>query len=110
MRKLFKNGRWFAAWLGLVPRQYSTGGKPSLGRITKLRWRFTCDDDVAFVVGGDQDNDAERAGHGAARHRVQALRVQRVRILLDQSLASRSAARLAPVGAPTPSELLVGFV
>ena len=23
----FKNGRQFAAWLGLVPRQYSTGGK-----------------------------------------------------------------------------------
>jgi transposase len=33
--KLFKNGRQFAAWLGLVPRQYSTGGKQVLGRITK---------------------------------------------------------------------------
>jgi len=33
--KLFKNGRQFAAWLGLVPRQFSTGGKPILGRITK---------------------------------------------------------------------------
>jgi transposase len=31
----FKNGRQFAAWLGLVPRQYSTGGTPKLGRITK---------------------------------------------------------------------------
>ncbi|MCU0731023.1 MAG: IS110 family transposase [Hyphomonas sp.] len=31
----FKNGRQFAAWLGLVPRQFSTGGKPRLGRITK---------------------------------------------------------------------------
>jgi transposase len=31
----FKNGRHFAAWLGLVPKQYSTGGKPRLGRITK---------------------------------------------------------------------------
>lgn len=30
----FKNGRQFAAWLGLVPRQYSTGGKQRLGRIT----------------------------------------------------------------------------
>jgi transposase len=26
----FKNGRQFAAWLGLVPRQHSTGGKPRL--------------------------------------------------------------------------------
>jgi transposase len=31
----FANGRQFAAWLGLVPRQYSTGGKAKLGRITK---------------------------------------------------------------------------
>ena len=33
--RLFKNGRQFAAWLGLVPRQHSTGGKSRLGRITK---------------------------------------------------------------------------
>jgi transposase len=31
----FKNGRQFAAWLGLVPCQYSTGGKTRLGHITK---------------------------------------------------------------------------
>jgi len=31
----FSNGRQFAAWLGLVPRQHSTGGKTRLGRITK---------------------------------------------------------------------------
>jgi error-prone DNA polymerase len=31
----FKSARHFAAWLGLVPRQYSTGGKTRLGRITK---------------------------------------------------------------------------
>jgi transposase len=31
----FDRGRDFAAWLGLIPRQYSTGGKTSLGRITK---------------------------------------------------------------------------
>ena len=31
----FRNGRQFSAWLGLVPRQYSTGGKTRLGHITK---------------------------------------------------------------------------
>jgi transposase len=31
----FKRGRDFAAWLGLVPRQYSTGGRSVLGRISK---------------------------------------------------------------------------
>jgi transposase len=33
--KRFKNGRQFAAWLGLVPSDNSTGGKQRLGRITK---------------------------------------------------------------------------
>ena len=32
---VFKNGRQFASWLGLTPREYSTGGKPRLGRISK---------------------------------------------------------------------------
>jgi transposase len=32
---LFRSARHFAAWLGLVPPQYSTGGKNRLGRITK---------------------------------------------------------------------------
>lgn len=31
----FRNGRQFAAWLGLTPRQHTTGGKIKLGRITK---------------------------------------------------------------------------
>jgi transposase len=33
---VFRGGREFAAWLGLVPRQKSTGGKPRLGRISRL--------------------------------------------------------------------------
>lgn len=31
----FDRGRDFAAWIGLVPRQHSTGGKPVLGRMSK---------------------------------------------------------------------------
>jgi error-prone DNA polymerase len=31
----FKSARHFAAWLGLVPRQHSSGGKTHLGKITK---------------------------------------------------------------------------
>ncbi|RWN57666.1 MAG: IS110 family transposase [Mesorhizobium sp.] len=31
----FKRGRDFAAWLGLVPRQYTSGGKERLGRVSK---------------------------------------------------------------------------
>lgn len=33
--KQFKNGAQFAAWLGLTPRQNSSGGKTKLGGITK---------------------------------------------------------------------------
>jgi transposase len=32
---VFRSGREFAAWLGLTPRQNSTGGKQTLGAITK---------------------------------------------------------------------------
>lgn len=31
----FERGRDFAAWLGLVPRQFSSGGKQRLGRVSK---------------------------------------------------------------------------
>lgn len=30
--KVFKSGRQFGAWLGLTPRQHSSGGKTRLGR------------------------------------------------------------------------------
>jgi len=33
--KVFKSGREMSAWLGLVPRQHSTGGKPKLLGISK---------------------------------------------------------------------------
>ncbi len=32
----FKRGRDFSAWLGLVPKQHSTGGKTKLGRVSKM--------------------------------------------------------------------------
>ncbi len=33
--QIFKCGRSFASWLGLVPRQHSSGGKARLGRMSK---------------------------------------------------------------------------
>ena len=35
----FRRGRDFSAWLGLVPRQHSTGGKARLGRKSKMGQR-----------------------------------------------------------------------
>jgi len=37
---VFKSGRDFAAWLGLTPRQNSSGGKQTLGGITKQGNRY----------------------------------------------------------------------
>jgi transposase len=36
----FSSGRQFAAWLGLTPRQNSSGGKEQLGRISKMGDRY----------------------------------------------------------------------
>lgn len=37
--EVFKSGRDFAAWVGLVPRQHSTGGKSVLGKTSKMGQR-----------------------------------------------------------------------
>jgi transposase len=36
----FKSGRELAAWIGLVPRQHSSGGKQKLGRVSKQGDRY----------------------------------------------------------------------
>jgi len=36
----FKSGRQFAAWLGLTPREHSSGGRQRLGRISKQGDRY----------------------------------------------------------------------
>lgn len=38
--KAFKNGREVSAWAGMVPSQHSTGGKTSLGKISKRGDRY----------------------------------------------------------------------
>lgn len=37
--KVFRRGRDFSAWLGLVPKQHSSGGKERLGRTSKIGQR-----------------------------------------------------------------------
>ena len=38
--KAFRSGRHFSAWIGLVPKQYSSGGKDRLGSISKQGDRY----------------------------------------------------------------------
>lgn len=37
---VFRSGRQFAAWLGLVPKQHSSGGKDRMGGISKMGDRY----------------------------------------------------------------------
>lgn len=38
--RAFRSGRQFAAWLGLVPKQHSSGGKERMGAISKMGDRY----------------------------------------------------------------------
>jgi transposase len=38
--KAFRSGRDFSAWIGLVPKQHSSGGKDKLGSISKQGDRY----------------------------------------------------------------------
>ncbi len=42
--KVFRSARDFSAWIGLVPKQHSSGGKDKLGSISKQPdlWRIGC--------------------------------------------------------------------
>ena len=46
----FRRGRDFSAWLGLVPRQHTTGGKPRLGRISKMGQHSPSGADIVVSV------------------------------------------------------------
>ena len=66
----FDSGRQFAAWLGLVPGQYSSGGKARLGRITKagdayLRSLLVLGARAVLNAAADQDRQPEPLGHRA---------------------------------------------
>jgi transposase len=58
----FACGRKFAAYLGLVPKQNSTGGKPRLGRISKMDNRHLR---TLLVVGAHAALYRARRNHGS---------------------------------------------
>jgi transposase len=61
----FSSGREFAAFLGLTPREHSSGGKPRLGRITKMGDRYL----RKLLVVGACSALAARKGHNDALRR-----------------------------------------
>ena len=66
----FRCGRQFAAWLGLTPGQYSSGGKTRLGRNTQGRRRVPAHDADPWRQSGagggqEQDRQHQPLGHRA---------------------------------------------
>ena len=47
--KIFRSGRNFAAWIGIVPRQDLTGGKAKLGPAHRAEFTNTCPADFEFA-------------------------------------------------------------
>ena len=62
----FKSGRHFAAWLGLTPKDHSTGGRTRLGSITKAG-----DPAIRFCV--DCGSDCPAAAHSSWSERAVAV-------------------------------------
>ncbi len=70
---IFKTGRELAAWIGLVPKQSSTGGKERMGRISKqgdryLRWLLVAGA-MAVIRQGRKTNFANNPWLGDLMHR-----------------------------------------
>ena len=85
---LFKSGRDFAAWLGLTPRQNSSGGKDKLGAITKQGNRYIR---KMLVVGATSVLRVAGKRKGALADWINALRARKPERLAAVALANKLA-------------------
>ena len=84
----FKSGRDFAAWLGLTPRQNSSGGKDKLGAITKQGNRYIR---KMLVVGATSVLRVAGKRKGALADWINALRARKPERLAAVALANKLA-------------------
>lgn len=87
---VFRNGRQFAAWVGLVPRQHSTGGRPRLLGISKrgdryLRTLLVHGARAALSTAARHDDAVSRWALGVAERRG----ANRAAVALANKLARR---------------------
>ena len=83
---VFRSGREFAAWLGLVPRQHSTGGKERLGRISRQGNRSIRQ---LLIVGAH--SALLRSKENPGQRRVQSLLGRCARLKVAVALANKTA-------------------
>jgi transposase len=85
---VFKKGRDFAAWLGLTPRQNSSGGKQTLGAITKQGNRYLR---KLLVLGATSLLHAVGKRKGALRDWIAGLLAKKPARLVTVALANKLA-------------------
>ena len=85
---LFRSGREFAAFLGLVPRQNSSGGKERLGRISKMGDRYLR---KLLVVGATSVIRRARTGALAAASWIRSLLERRRARVVTVAMANKTA-------------------
>jgi len=83
---VFRSGREFAAWLGLVPRQNSTGGKTRLGRTSRQGDAYIR---RLLVIGAQSALWCSKATKASPW--IQALLVKRPRLVVAVALANKTA-------------------
>lgn len=84
----FRKGRDFAAWLGLAPRQHSTGGKQRLGSISKMGERTIR---RLLIIGGSSVvRQASRYGAPAGSW-LERMLARKPRMLISVALANKMA-------------------
>jgi transposase len=84
----FASGRQFAAWLGLVPRQNSSGGKERLGSISKMGDRYLR---TLLVIGATSVIRYARGKNAAGSQWINALLARRPARLVSVALANKTA-------------------
>jgi transposase len=82
----FRSGREFAAWLGLVPRQNSTGGKTRLGRTSRQGDAYLR---RLLVIGAQSVLRCSKAARANAW--IQGLLAKRPRLVVAVALANKMA-------------------
>jgi transposase len=85
---LFRSGREFAAFLGLVPRQNSSGGKDRLGRISKMADGYLR---KLLVVGATSVIRRARTGASASASWINGLLERRPARVVTVAMANKTA-------------------
>ncbi len=84
----FRRGRDFAAWLGLVPRQHSSGGKERLGRTTKMGERSLR---RLLIIGASSATKAAARDPSRASAWLAGMLARKPRMLVTVALANKIA-------------------